>query len=152
MTNKVAAGHADGLDGSEWATSWLEARKAQGLDASVNKCMLPAFSPSEGWMKRRMRADEFNRGLKRLPTMLGAPPSEKQLIGSHSSKVTLLSWSGKFRVGKVFFRSLGYHATSKDNMPNLYSRDELAAPLRQMKIVEGAVAAGDFDPDATRSG
>ena len=51
-----------------------------------------------------------------------------------------------------FFRSLEYHAASTDNMPNLYSRDELAAPLRQLKIVEGAVAAGDFDPDATRSG
>ena len=37
-------------------------------------------------------------------------------------------------------------------MPNLYSRDELAAPLRQLKIVDDTVAAGGFDPDATRSG
>ena len=53
---------------------------------------------------------------------------------------------------KGAMRSLGYHSKPKDSMPNLYSRDELAAPLRQLRIVEEAVAVGDFDPDATRSG
>ena len=71
LSRKVAAGHADGLDGNEWATPWLETRKKAGRDAKIDKCLLPAYSPSEGWLRRRMRNDEFNRDLKRRLVVLG---------------------------------------------------------------------------------
>ena len=81
LSRRVAAGHADGLDGDEWATAWLEARKKAGRDAKIDKCLLPAYSPSEGWLRRRMRNDEFNRNLKRLLTILGGPPKENNFWG-----------------------------------------------------------------------
>ena len=113
LTKKVAAGHGDGLDNSGWAASWLKVRKDHGLDASVNLCILPAFSPSEGWMKRRMRADEFNRNLKRLLSILGVPPTEKTTGWQPQLKGDLAELVWQVRRGKRYHEVVGVPRKAK---------------------------------------
>jgi len=71
---------------------------------------------------------------------------------SHSMKTTLLSWCGKAGIGKPHRLTLGAHSQGKDCMADLYSRDELAEPLRQLGFVLAWVMQRSFLPDSTKSG
>ena len=82
----------------------------------------------------------------------GALGNEKQRIGSHSGKVTLLSWCAKYGAEKGTRRALGYHVPLKDRSVRVYSRDYQAAPMRKLAVVLAAVSDGSFIPDETRSG
>ena len=67
-------------------------------------------------------------------------------------KCTLLSWAAKFGVDASIRRALGYHTASADKSVNIYARDSMATPLRELQAVIDAVREGDFAPDETRSG
>jgi len=67
-------------------------------------------------------------------------------------KTTLLSWCGKAGVPKEFRLTLGGHSKGKTCMGDLYSRDELAEPLRRLGFVMAWVIERRFLPDSTKSG
>ena len=69
-----------------------------------------------------------------------------------AATLTHLSWLAKAGVKHGTRRLLGGHAKVNDLTMLGYSRDEMAAPLEVMQQVLDAIAAGIFDPDATRSG
>ena len=90
--------------------------------------------------------------LRNFVNSLATKPMESQLIGSHSSKVTPLSWAGKFGLGKGDRRTLGYHVKKDERQVNSYSRDAQAALMRRLAVVEQAIRDDVFFPDETRSG
>ena len=71
---------------------------------------------------------------------------------AHSMKTTFLSWCGKAGIGKPYRLTLGAHSQGPHNMADLYSRDELAEPLRQLGYVLARVMQRGFMPDSTKSG
>jgi hypothetical protein len=73
-------------------------------------------------------------------------------LRTHSCRATLLSWAAKFGIKAGHRRLLGYHAKPKDQAMLEYSRDSLAAPLRELCAMLDEVANGSFVPDSTRSG
>ena len=73
-------------------------------------------------------------------------------IGSHSLKVTTLSWLAKAGLPREIRRTLGYHIRPGDRVMDAYSRDVLAGPLRELTRVLNEISGKRFDPDSTRSG
>ena len=63
----------------------------------------------------------------------------------------MLSWCAKMGLDKDVCTILGHHSTGK-NSAETYSRDLLAAPLRELDEVVRKVRVGLFLPDLTRSG
>jgi hypothetical protein len=73
-------------------------------------------------------------------------------VTSHSFKATLLSWSAKAGLSKEHRCILGYHTIDSNQSMLHYSRDEQAAPLRELKKLLRFIKLGQFKPDNTRSG
>ena len=151
---KIAVGHVLGLSGVRWAEAWVAKRKAMGLDAHKDRCLLPAIDPADNskFMKRRLRSHEYVRWLKGFLSKSRMWSPGAQDLGSHSAKATLLSWSAKYGLDFGTRRALGYHVPLKNRMVQVYSRDYQAAPMRKLELVESAVSDGEFRPDMPRSG
>lgn len=143
--------NAFGLLGKSWASTWLKARAAAGLSAGRQYTLLPVAAES-GWHDVAMNTTEFAAQLRSLILDLGFSVPELERIGAHSLKCTCLAWSAKFGIDKEQRRLLGYHMAPGDRTLEAYSRDAMATPLRGLDQVLSAIAAGSFDPDATRSG
>ena len=78
--------------------------------------------------------------------------SQLHEVGAHSLKATCLSWCAKAGTDRGHRRLLGYHVKRDDKSMETYSRDGMAAPLRDLKHVIDMIGDGSFDPDSTRSG
>ena len=152
-TLKTALGHALGLSGVRWAEAWVAKRKAMGLDAHTDRCLLPAIDPADNskFMKRRLRSHEYVRWLKGFLSKSRMWSPGAQELGSHSAKATLLSWSAKYGLDFGTRRALGYHVPLKNRVVQVYSRDYQAAPMRKLELVDSAVSDGEFRPDLPRS-
>ena len=133
-----------GVGGSDWGSAWLEARSAAGLDASSDDCLLPAFDRETGWMAKR--ADPGH-----VTDWMRAELADSN-VSSRSCKPTVLSWTAKHGMPKSARRTLGYHVKPKDRTMTIYSRDELAVPLRLLAAVYADISGARFRPDMTRSG
>ena len=111
-------GIAGGLSGcsarSSWATAWLELRKELGLDAAKDKCLMPVPLKDGGFGSRRLSSSDGGRWLKSLAPSLGVDGEGLSRIGTHSCKVTLLSWAAKAGVPKASRRLLGAHSNRND--------------------------------------
>ena len=59
-------------------------------------------------------------------------------LGTHSCKATALSWAAKFGLDSATRRTLGYHSSKEDRMTHVYSRDAIAAPVREVKSARSA--------------
>ena len=70
-------------------------------------------------------------------------------LTSHSLKATLLTYLSKFGCFHTYSELLGYHLTQHQSALN-YQRDALAAPIRTMVDMLGAVQNGAFCPAAGR--
>ena len=81
---------------------------------------------------------------------LGTPGQVPHFTG-HSAKATILSWRSKYGICEEARSVLGHHALPARSVVT-YSRELLAAPLRQLASVLKAVENGSFRPDCTRSG
>jgi len=66
-------------------------------------------------------------------------------------KCTLLSWTAKFGLDAAV-RRLGYHTSQADRSVNIYARDSMATPFRELQRVIDAIRDKEFMPDETRSG
>jgi hypothetical protein len=73
-------------------------------------------------------------------------------VGTHSLKATTLSWCAKRGVSPSHRKILGYHLDKEEVSMATYSRDVVAAPLRELERVLGQVRRGSFMPDSSRSG
>ena len=114
---------------------------------------MPACGPD--WVlvpRTRMSPDALSTIIRELLRQRGIPGDEILNITSHSMKTTFLSWVAKCGLPKSIRRTLGGHTKPKDNMVELYGRDEFAEPLWQLVHVMLWVSEGDFLPDETRSG
>eukprot|EP00971_Amphidinium_carterae_P346458 6487917-Amphidinium_carterae.1 len=72
--------------------------------------------------------------------------------GTHSCKVTWLSWLAKAGVPMDTRAVLGGHISPGLVSVFTYSRDELAQPMRAIEALATQIRLKQFDPDATRSG
>ncbi len=147
------ATHSWGLVEEGWAQKLLETRKKKGRSADKDGSIMPACGPD--WVLiggTRMSSDTLTISLREILVLMGIERAEAQTYTSHSMKATMLSWAGKCGLKKNIRRVLGRHSKARDSMPELYSRDELAEPLRQLGHVVAWVSSGAFIPDATRSG
>ena len=142
---------AFGLTGP-WAARWIATRRSAGLDAAKDMTVLPAMGEANVWTDVPFTTVEFASSVREVLLRHGVEPGALANIGAHSMKATLLSWAAKYGIAKPIRRTLGYHADANDKAVETYSRDAMAAPLRDLERVLEAVRAGSFHPDATRSG
>ena len=117
-----------------WATRWLEARAAQGLNAAEQSTLLPAMA-DQGWHDAAYTTPEFAAALRTTLLQLCFTAEDLEGIGSHSLKATCLSWVAKFGVCREHRRILGYHVDISEKSTETYARDSLAAPLRSLDEV-----------------
>ena len=140
-----------GLTGVDWFSRWQEARARSGVPRTEAYPLLPAPART-GWTRLPLPAHEAADWLRKLLGLGGVPKIQLANVGTHSCKATCLSWCAKFGLPISVRRTLGYHMKPGDRMPILYSRDAIAAPLRDLERVLGAIRSDGFRPDLTRSG
>eukprot|EP00971_Amphidinium_carterae_P264330 5243508-Amphidinium_carterae.1 len=97
-----------------------------------------------------MSSSTFTKQIEWILKEMGAPRPAP--FGTHSCKATLLSWAAKFGLPMDQRALLGGHVGGHQVSTLVYSRDELASPLRSLELVLTNVRLGTFDPDSTRSG
>ena len=89
--------------------------------------------------------------LKALLVSGGSTQDDVKNLGTHSCKITALSWAAKAGVSKENRAILGYHSDKKSSVL-VYGRDNQAEALRQLDGVFKNIATGQFHPDHTCSG
>ena len=141
-----------GITGQNWAKAWLESRLFFNLNAKSDRTLLPAPGVDHAWSSAPMETLEFGAALRDLLRRRGVLQHCLGNVGSHSLKATLLAWLARAGVPRESRKILGYHKAPEDRSLRSYSRDEVAAPLREMVAVIENVKTGAFQPDATRSG
>ena len=138
------------LTEGDWSGTWMRLRREVGLVTGEGKPLLPAPQESGGWAGVPLSASSAGVWLRALLEGTDGPPV--QSIGTHSMKCTMLSWCAKYGLDIAVRRALGYHTSSADKSVNIYARDCMSTPLRELQKVIDAVANEDFMPDETRSG
>lgn len=124
-----------GVSGVPWGAAWLSLRKKAGLAAEVDMCFQPDILRDGAFGVARMRTKDVAELLKRLLKKAGVDEYVSQ-YGAHSAKATVLSWAAKYGLSVEDRRFLGGHADPSAKSVLEYSRDTLAAPVRN---VDGAV-------------
>jgi hypothetical protein len=142
---------AAGLTAKSWLREWLSIRDSLGLTSEHGLMPTPNGS-GNGFTKKPLSTSEASVWMQEILTAGGHSPESVSDVRTHSCRATLLSWCAKYGVREGVRRLLGYHAKPADKAMLEYSRDALAAPLRQLGEVIEAVAQGSFLPDSTRSG
>ena len=144
--------HSWGLSTNAWGPTWLKVRRQNGWRADEDETLMVGCGPDLELQKGTyMNTDAMTLALRRI-ILRGDPDCEAADHTTHSMKATMLSWCCKIGVKKEICRALGGHAKRDDAMPNLYGRDFLAEPLRQLGHALIWIAAKDFMPDDSRSG
>ena len=60
----AVVGPACGLDGRNWAETWLQLRVEEGLAVESQGCLMPAPDPEGGgWCQRALTCEESRKGL-----------------------------------------------------------------------------------------
>ena len=137
------------LGDEPWALRYLQAMDDSGLERGEDKPLLP--SPSEsGWGSLPLSAESASAWLRSLLTTSGFSNEEVKCIGTHSCKVTGLSWAAKAALPKETREVLGYHGPR--GSVYVYGRDNQAGPLREFANLLMQIKLEKFLPDATRSG
>lgn len=83
-----------------------------------------------------------------LRSMVRGVSEPRQVISSHSCKVTLLSWCAKAGLDLEVREVLGRRCSSMRSTAVVYSRDLQAPALLQLREVIEEVRLGNFDPSA----
>ena len=139
-----------GIGEKPWGISFIKVAKEAGVDllALRGDPLLPAPILT-GWGRRSLTSSEAKAWL--TAPLHAADPDGEHEVSSHGLKATLLSWCAKAGLGDFTRAVLGHHSTGKNSVET-YSRDLLAAPLRELDEVIRRVRVGVFLPDLTRSG
>ena len=119
------------------------------LDSIHNVPLLAAPTEDGEWTNRSTSTLEAKRWLLcLLKKALGKDPDATTI---HCLKSTALSWAGKAGLGIEVRQVLGHHSTGKKSH-EIYNRDLLAEPLRQLESLLQRIRTGAFLPDTSRSG
>ena len=116
-----------------WIFEWLEVRRQMGLVVSgqnITEPLLPAPATGGRWTRLPLPVSEAAAWLRSL--LEGLVTTGDIRVGTHSCKATLLSWCAKKGLGHGPRKLLGYHVPRADRSLVIYSRDELASPLRSL--------------------
>jgi hypothetical protein len=70
-----------------WSEAWLKLRRAEGLNADQDACLLRSYDDGSGWLRRRAAVREVTQWVR---AFLEAPDLE-----TRSFKPTVLSWAAK---------------------------------------------------------
>ena len=138
------------VGGTDWARTWMQLRRAEGLQTGEGLPLLPGPQEGGAWSKVPLTANSAALWLRNLIGDVEGPSLGD--IGTHSLKATALSWCSKYGLEISTRRALGYHSTNADRSVNTYARDAMAAPLRGLQEVILAIVEQRFFPDKTRSG
>ena len=141
-----------GLSGRDWYAAWQDARKERQVPAGEGIPLLPSLASESGWTLVPPTAAVAGGWLRGLLVKIGYSPEVAKPYGTHSCKVTLLSFCAKFGVEPFHRRVLGYHSQPGEKVMHIYSRDTVSASVRELEKVLDAVRNGKFAPDNTRSG
>ena len=142
------AGIGTGLCQSDWVTVWMDARHEQGLEFGA--FALPSFSErTGGWTDSPMSSSEITYIIREL-LQDAADGLDLKQIGSHSAKVTLLTWAG--RSSEVQFshperRLLGHHLDPGARSMMIYSREAYTSLYGKVLAMIKTIRTGSFDPD-----
>ena len=81
----------------------------------------------------RMATDSLQQVFVK-PTLrnMGLPEEIVRSLTAHSIKITFLGWCAKTGIEKKHRRKLGGHSKNGETMVDLYNRDLLSEPLRQL--------------------
>jgi hypothetical protein len=141
-----------GVNGKDWATPWMDRRRALGLTLPPSGLIMPAPDKSGDATQRPLESGECGKWLRRLLDHGAAGElQDERRISSHSLKCTMLSFAAKRGLSVPDRLMLGYHS-SQMHMAMVYSRDGAAASLILLERLIREIAAGKFRPDSTRSG
>ena len=135
-----------------WIHAWMEIREENGLQVGVGFPLLPNPVNGGGWSKTPLSVTAAGDWLRALLKVGNEQPEDGARIATHSCKTTLLSMAARFGIDRGSRRLLGYHTASKDKSLVIYSRDELALPLRKLDEMIVAIREQVFLPDVSRSG
>jgi hypothetical protein len=143
-------GPANGVSGEPWAQKWLEARASLGLAAGNDWPLMPTQTTTGAWARARMTVGEGIHAIIRMCTLCGLTTPDS--CGTHSCKVTALSWLAKAGCKMEHRKLLGGHISRNDESSITYSRDLMAAPLRALDKLYRLIRQNKFDPDRSRTG
>ena len=147
-----ALGLAKGISGVDWAAAWMLLREQHGLAAEQDMCLMPRPLADGTFAAGRAEPGAITEWIRFLLEKLDVPRGQLTNVGSHSCKATLLSMAAKAGMSRDMRRTLGAHAIPGDKSVDAYSRDNLAAPLRELAKLLRVIRQGQFDPDCSRSG
>ena len=142
------AGLGTGLCHEDWVNVWMDARHEQGLEFGA--FALPSYSERSGeWTNSPMSSSEITYIIREL-LQDAADGADLKLLGSHSSKVTLLTWAG--RSSEVQFnhperRLLGHHLDPGARSMMIYSREAYTSLYSKVLAMIKTIRSGSFDPD-----
>eukprot|EP00971_Amphidinium_carterae_P049063 966825-Amphidinium_carterae.3 len=142
-------GFALGVSGTKWARAWLAARAQFQL--GVNPAM-PAINKHNMFVHGEPMSTTSGTAWLTCLLQLADVYNDRQTLGTHSAKATILSWCAKRGLDASDRRLLGQHRKAKDISVLTYSRDQLAKPLRALHGLLLEIQTGTFKPDETRSG
>ncbi|OLP81943.1 hypothetical protein AK812_SmicGene37435 [Symbiodinium microadriaticum] len=142
----------NGLSGRDWFAGFAAAREASGVPTGPGLPLLPARTTSSGWATVPPKAGVAASWLRGVLQGLGFAMKDVAPLGTHSCKATALSWTAKFGLDASTRRTLGYHSSKEDRMTHVYSRDAIAAPVRELQRVLTEIREKRVKPDETRSG
>ena len=140
-----------GVGNAPWAIEFSKIAKLANrpLDSLRNVPLLAARTEDGEWTNRSTSTLEAKRWLLSvLKKALGKDPDATTI---HCLKSTALSWAGKAGLGTEVRQVLGHHSAGKKSH-EIYNRDLLAEPLRQLESLFQRIRTGAFLPDTSRSG
>ena len=141
-----------GVSGVAWAENWMAVRRQQRLRASKQCPLMPRMNSNGSWTKARLSIEDATVWMRELLRDAVADEREVSNVGTHSCKATPLSWASKIGISKSYRRILGNHIPKADSSLMAYARDSISAPLRELEKCYAQIRAGEFVPDANRSG
>ena len=130
----------------------MEIQNKNGLQAGVGIPLLPNPTDGGGWSKTPLSVSAAGDWLRALLKVGNDQPEDGARIATHSCKTTLLSMAARYGIDRGSRRLLGDHTASKEKPLVIYSRDELAVPLRRLDEMIVAIREQTFLPDVSRSG
>ena len=140
-----------GVGNTPWAIEFAKVATLANrpLDSLHNVPLLAAPTEDGEWTNRSTSTLEAKRWLLRvLKKALGKDP-DATTIHCLKIKSTALSWAGQAGLGTEVTQVLGHHSTGKKSH-EIYNRDLLAEPLRQLESLLQRIRTGAFLPDDSR--
>lgn len=137
-----------GVGKFDWGEAFMSERNSQGL--ASYRWLLPTPMANGTWSDQPTEVSAAAKWLRSLLLQMGHTDLDE--VGTHSLKITPLSWCAKFGIDIPTRALLGYHIAAEHQSVLTYSRDAQALPLREFCKVLAAIRKGHFDPDDTRSG